>query len=128
MPCLVLFFFSLYFLSRLSLVRYTTFSKSFWIGLAAWICQRNGQGAGSQGAETHINELLEVLVKVREIIPTLLVVGNELLLALEKFLSLLLKRLSLRPLVVYTRNHESILVVVGMLWVLGEKLLHGDER
>lgn len=68
------------------------------------------------------------MVQIGEVVLAALVVRNKLLLALEEFLALLLEGLALRPLVVDTRRHELVLIIVGMLRMLGEELFHGDER
>lgn len=75
----------------------------------------------------HVNKLLEVLVEVRQIVPPLLVLGNQLLLALLQLQPLLLERLALDPLLVDARRHQGVLVGVGVLGVGGEKLVDGDE-
>lgn len=76
---------------------------------------------------THIDEPLQVLVEVRQVVFPLLVLSYELRLSLQKFLPLLLQRLSLGPLMVDPRYHQVILVGPGMLWVLGEELLRRYE-
>lgn len=77
---------------------------------------------------THINEFLQVLVQVRQVVPTLLVLGNELLFPLLQLQPLLLQRLALFPLVVDARHHQRVLVVVGMFRVLCEELVDRNQR
>lgn len=77
---------------------------------------------------THINEPLQVLIEVRQVVLPLLVLGDEFGLSLQEFLPLLLKRLSLRLLVVYPRCHEVVLVRLCVLRVLGDELFNGDQR
>lgn len=79
-------------------------------------------------ASTYINKLLEILIKVREIILAPLVVRNELLLALQQLLALLLESLALRTFVLNACKHESVLIVVGTVGELFEEVFDGDER
>ena len=83
-------------------------------------------GAAGTG-KAHVNELLEVLVEVREVVSTLLILGDELLLALLQLQPLLLERLPLDPLLVDACRHQGVLVGVGMLRVGGEELVDGDK-
>lgn len=77
---------------------------------------------------THINELLQIVIQIRQVLPALLVIGNKLLLPLQQLLALLLQCLTLGALVLNPRNHQVILVGVGELGVLIEELFEGCER
>lgn len=76
---------------------------------------------------TYVNELLKIVVKIRQIILSPLVVRNELLLPLQQLLSLILQPLSFCPLVVYPRKHERVFVIVRVIGELGEEVLFGGE-
>jgi hypothetical protein len=76
----------------------------------------------------YVDELLQVLVEVGQIVFTLLVLGNELLFPLGQLQPLLLEGLALRAFVGDTGDHQSVLIVVGVVWELGDELLDGDER
>lgn len=77
--------------------------------------------------EAYVNELLKIVVQVRKIILPSLIVRDELLLPLQQLLSLVLQAFALGPLVVDAREHEGVLVVVGVLGELREEILYGDE-
>jgi hypothetical protein len=76
----------------------------------------------------YVDELLQVLVEVGQIVFTLLVLSNELLFPLGQLQPLLLEGLALCALVGDAGDHQGILVVVGMVWELGDELLDRDER
>lgn len=88
----------------------------------------------------YINELLQVFVEIGQVVAALLVLGNQLLLALLQLEALQLQLLALCPLVVDARDHKRVLVVlVGLVFVNhgrvagisgvdGQELVDGDER
>jgi hypothetical protein len=67
---------------------------------------------------TDINKLLEIVVKVGQVILSPFVICNEFLLSLEKLLPLLLKPFTLGSFVVDACHHQGVLVVILMLGVL----------
>lgn len=73
----------------------------------------------------YVNKLLQIIVQVSQILLSALVVGNELLLALEELLTLVLESLPDLSLVVDARKHERVLVVFGVFGELGEEFVHG---
>ncbi|KUI56549.1 hypothetical protein VP1G_10863 [Cytospora mali] len=75
-----------------------------------------------------VNELLQVVIQVCQVLPAFLVLGDELLLALQQLLALLLQALALGSLVLDPGDHECVLVGSNVLWVLGEELLDGNKR
>ena len=77
---------------------------------------------------TYVDEPLEIFVKVGQIILALLVLGDELSLTLQEFLSLLLEGLALGSLVVDARHHEGVFVRFGMLRMLGKEFFNWNER
>lgn len=102
-----------------------------WIGLAAWknVRTENETHIVVQKIEyTDINKLLEVIVKVGQVILSSLVIRDEFLLSLEELLSLLLERLTLSSLMVDTRHHQGILVIVLMLGMLCKEFFNGNQR
>ena len=102
-----------------------------WIGLAAWknVRTENETQIVVQEIEyTDINKLLEVIVKVGQVILSSLVIRDEFLLSLEELLSLLLERFTLSSLMVNARHHQSILIIVLVLRMLCKEFLNGDQR
>ena len=92
------------------------------------IFRRLPEALGRKRKGPHINKLLEVLIEIGQVVSPFFVIRNQLLLTLQKFLSLLLQRLPFSPLVIYARDHQCVLVVVNMLGVLGEEFFRGDQR
>lgn len=80
-----------------------------------------------KGKETHIDELLQVIVQVCKILPPLLVLCNKLLFALQKFLALLLQGLALAAFILDARDHEGIFVGFFVPRVFREELFDGNE-
>lgn len=77
---------------------------------------------------TYINEFFQVLVQVGQVVFSPLVLGNELLLALEELLAALLEDLALFSLVLDAGKHALVVGGVFVLWFEGEEFFEGDER
>lgn len=76
---------------------------------------------------THIDEFLQILVQIGQIVASLFVVGNQFLFTLLQLDPLLLKRLSLGSLMIDTRHHEVVLVVISMLGMQSQEFLDRDQ-
>lgn len=76
---------------------------------------------------TYVDELLQVVVQIRQVFPTLLVLGDELLLPLQQLLALLFEGLALDSLILNTRCHQGILIGFDMLGILGEEFLYEGQ-
>ena len=88
----------------------------------------NREQSTTREAATHVDEFLQILVKICKVLLPFLVVCNELLLPLQQLLTLLLELLSLHSLVVDARNHQRVLIVIGVFGMLGKEFIDGYER
>lgn len=79
-------------------------------------------------SNTYVNELLQVIIEIGQVILSSLIIGNELLFALQELLALLFEGFTFSPFVVDAGHHECVFVIVLMFGLLGEKLFDGDER
>lgn len=76
---------------------------------------------------TDIYKLFQIVVQAGKIVLPALIVRDELLFALQQFLPLLFQRFPLHPLMLYTRKHQCVLVIVRVLWELCKELVDGDH-
>ena len=76
---------------------------------------------------TNIDEFLQILVQIGQIVASPFVVGNQFLFALLQLDSLLLKRLSLGSLMVNTRHHQVVLIVISVLGMQSQKFFDRDQ-
>lgn len=67
---------------------------------------------------THIDELLEIFIEIRQVVFPLLIIRDEALLFLQQALPLLFERQTLSMLVLDARDSQPVLVCLGVLWVL----------
>lgn len=67
-------------------------------------------------SQTHIDELLQVLVKACQIILFLLVVGNQALFLFQQPLSGLFQLFSLGVLVIDAGDHQVMLIIFRTFW------------
>lgn len=70
-----------------------------------------------------VNELFQIVIQTGQVILPSLVVGNQFLFPLQKFLSLLLQCLALGSFVIDAGHHQCVVIIVCVFGVLGEELL-----
>lgn len=71
----------------------------------------------------YVNELFQIVIQTGQVILPSLVVGNQFLFPLQKFLSLLLQCLALGSFVIDAGHHQCVVIIVCVFGVLGEELL-----
>lgn len=115
--------------SRKSLFRvpFQTASESVWQPRKRLV-QKPDRDQENRRQETCINELFQIIIQVGKVILPSFVIRNKLLFSLKQLLSLLLQSFTLRPFVIYARNHQGILVIILVFGMLGKEFLDGDKR
>jgi hypothetical protein len=77
---------------------------------------------------TNVNELLQFIIQVCQVLLSSLVVRDELLLPFQELLALLLQGLTLGSLVVDSREHQGVFIVVLVLRELLKEVFNGNQR